>query len=226
MASAALPFWLNRAQAASVAGVVTAAVTVRPAQVGQTPGIFANHASLSAAIACRPQWEALLASALQTSVFLEPAFALSAALHFAVSQRPAFLMVWRTETDMDRPELIGVCPYLTPGFSEFGVARVWNSNQSVLGMPLLHRDYAMQALAAIAVCLASGRTASPALLFTGVPQCGPTDRLIRAFAATSGRSLGTSGETTRACLSGGQAGLAALTGGLSAKQHKELLFRA
>ena len=153
----------------------------------------------------RLAWEALVRRALEPNVFLEPAFAIAAAQHFAVSQRPRFLLVWAAGEAGGPRMLIGLCPLASIGALDAGLTRGWMTRQAALGTPLLDREHAATALAAMLGHVAA-RLRGGAVLFPKIPQDGPTAGLVRSLAAAGGLELRLLGQHRRACLSGGAAG--------------------
>ena len=220
MSVTSVPYWLRGAQAFQ-AGVGAPRLPSPPASA-IAAGAGAELVSLAAAMRHRAAWEGLCARALEPSAFLEPAFVLAAALHIAVSKRPKFLLVWDTPDEGAARRLIGLCPIHLPMFASAGAATVWLSKQCSAGSPLLDKEMAFDALQAMVELLGASRVASPALMFSKVPQAGKTAALIRALAAAAGHRLELSDAHERASLTGGPAAQAAFAASVSPKKLKEL----
>jgi len=104
---------------------------------------------------------------------------------------PHFLFVW----DGSR-RLLGVCPLERPGRLQ---ARVWTHEQAPLGTPLLDRERAEEALAAIFAFCREHWPKVVGLMFPSLPQDGPTARLLIALANAEGRSVRRFAVYRRAC---------------------------
>jgi len=144
-----------------------------------------------AAAAHVAEWGRLAADCLEPNGFLEPGFALPAARHLAKHRPPHFLFVW----DGSR-RLLGVCPLERPGRLQ---ARVWTHEQAPLGTPLLDRERAEEALAAIFAFCREHWPKVVGLMFPSLPQDGPTARLLIALANAEGRSVRRFAVYRRAC---------------------------
>ena len=220
--------------ATPVSSVNRQIVAFRAEPTSRTPAapakpVAAELVGLDQMLRYRADWHALVPQALERNVFLEPAFALAAAQHFAIAQRPRFLLAWSVAQGIQPRKLIGLCPIapakgfgrgLGPGL-DGGLARGWLTRQAALGTPLLDRAFAAEALAAMLNHVATAMRYG-SLLLAQMPQDGATARLIRATAVEGGRDVRLLGAYRRACLSGGDAGMAALDAGLSSKRKKEV----
>ena len=182
---------------------------------------YAELLSLDQVSHHRAAWEALIARALEPNVFIEPAFALAAARHFAIIQRPRFLLVWSPSCRGLPRTLIGLCLIASAGIMDAGLARGWVTRQAALGTPLLDREQASAALEAM-LRFAASRLRRASLLLQKIPQEGATNGIIRAMASAKGHELRMLAAHRRAYLSGGTVGAAALQAGLPAKRRKEL----
>ncbi len=175
---------------------------------------------LEAAGTHRAAWSGLVARALEPNVFLEPAFALSAAQHLASAGRPTFIMVWGLQAGGHR-ELLAVCPLTFPRRPFQWTASVWFHDLSTLGAPLLDRRYAGVALQAVLAWIARRLPDCGALQFHALRGDGPTVEVIEAVTRGTGRSVHWLEPRQRAALSAGaeqeRAGLAAV----SPKRAKE-----
>jgi CelD/BcsL family acetyltransferase involved in cellulose biosynthesis len=156
--------------------------------------------SLEVAAACVEEWRQLAARCLEPNGFLEPGFALPAARHLAKGHPPHFLLVWESAAGS---KLLGLCPVELPRrFLPFAQVRIWTHAQAPLGTPLLDRDRAKEALAAIFAFVRQRQPKSARLLFPSLPQDGPTARLVNALAAAEGRPVHQFAVHRRAMLSG------------------------
>jgi CelD/BcsL family acetyltransferase involved in cellulose biosynthesis len=166
------------------------------------------------------EWRQLAANCLEPNCFLEPGFALPAANHLAKGHPPHFLLVWEGSA---RRKLLGLCPLELPRpFVPFAQARVWTHAQAPLGTPLLDRDRAEEALAAIFAFLRQRQPKSVGIMFSSLPQDGPTARLVTALAGAEGRPVHQFAVHRRAVLSGGADQGHDLEGSLRSKRRKNL----
>jgi CelD/BcsL family acetyltransferase involved in cellulose biosynthesis len=130
------------------------------------------------------EWRHLAANCLEPNGFLEPGFALAAARHLFKRRAPHFLFVW------DGAKLLGICPLQLPRrLALWSQARVWTHNQAPLGVPLLDRGRAEEALAAILAYCRDRLPHAAGLLFPMLPQSGPTAHLLSAAAKAEGHEL-------------------------------------
>lgn len=143
----------------------------------------------------RTAWLDLLARSLEPNPFLDPDFILSAAQHLGLRRRPTILFVW------DRgaaPRLLGVHALARSGLRRRGLARAWTHELVPCGVPLLDRERAREAAAAL---LGWSRAAGAAgLLFSTVPAGGPALAALASAAHESGRPLVTVAAWRRAVL--------------------------
>jgi CelD/BcsL family acetyltransferase involved in cellulose biosynthesis len=153
---------------------------------------------------------------LESNGFREPGFALAAARHLGKPGEPLFLFVW------DADKLIGLCPLQLPSrFMPWSQLRVFTHEQIPLGVPLLERGRAAEALAAILRYCRDNLPHKGGLMFPLLPQTGPTARLLRAAAASEGDAIRLFGAHERAVLSAG-AGPTSGKQGLSAGRQQNL----
>lgn len=160
------------------------------------PKLRVELLSHEAAATYADEWRALAADPLESNGFLEPGFALAAVRHLCGSDEPCFLLVW------DGGKLLGLCPLRLPRWFAPQL-RVFTHAQIPLGVPLLDRERAGEALAVILAYCRENLSHSGGLMFPMLPQEGPTARLLRAAAATEGRAIRLFGAYERAILSGG-----------------------
>lgn len=130
----------------------------------------------SAAVHAR-EWRHLAADCLEPNVFMEPGFALAAARHLAVDRPPRFLFV------RDDRRLVAVCPLqFPPRLVVWSQLRVWTHEQAPLGVPLLDRRRAKEALGAIIDYCGDYLPHTAGLMFPQLPRNGPTARLLETSA--------------------------------------------
>ncbi len=142
-------------------------------------------------------WQSLADRAIEPNVFLGPGFALAAARHLA-KRAPKFLFVWDERVSPRR--LVGLCPIAAArGLDALLPRRLWIHEQAPLGTPLLDKDRAADALAAI---LAYGREhLAGGLMFPMLPQDGAVAQLLTTAATAEGRAQQIFGAHQRAMLS-------------------------
>ena len=143
--------------------------------------------------------------ALEPNAFYEPAFALSAARHFAVKSRPLFLAVWSPPTNGEEGRLICLCPITPPAnLLGDGLAHAWLHKQAALSTPLLDRKHAVAALEALLAWFESDLSGVSGFVFSRIAQDGPTFAALKAAALATGRRLRILDSFERAVLSHGQ----------------------
>jgi CelD/BcsL family acetyltransferase involved in cellulose biosynthesis len=122
----------------------------------------------------RAAWADLAARALEPSVFNDPGFGLPAAWHLAGPRAPRFLLAWDPQAT-DR--LIGLC-CIAPPVPGLPLS-AWLHSQATGAFPLLDGERAAEALAAL-LAMTRRRPAPAGLLLHGLPDGGPTQRLLAA----------------------------------------------
>jgi CelD/BcsL family acetyltransferase involved in cellulose biosynthesis len=149
----------------------------------------------------QPDWQSLADRAIEPNVFLAPGFALAAARHLT-KPAPTFLFVWDANATPRR--LVGLHPLAAVrGLDALLPRRLWIHEQAPLGTPLLDKDCAADALAAI---FAHGRkhlASAAGLMFPMLPQDGPVAKLLTGAAAADSRPVHVFGAHQRAMLSAG-----------------------
>lgn len=166
----------------------------RPAGFVAATGLRVEALEPDVAAIHHPDWAALAREALEPNVFLDPDFALSAAQHFAAARRPLFLLV------RDGARLVGLC-----GIERNPRGRhlaLWTHHYAALGAPLLHREMARDALAAMFAWLRQRWPGAEAALFPQLPVDGPVALLLRSM-NESGRPLAALDSHERAILEHG-----------------------
>lgn len=140
-------------------------------------------------------WRDLISRALEPNVFHEPAFVLAAARHLPRSSRLSFLTIWKANVP-GRAELVGLCALQRSRLPGGATAAAWLHPQATAAFPLLDRDTAATALAAMLAALRKPPHRAAAMLLSGVPIEGPTAALLRRL----GVPFATLDERTRAIL--------------------------
>ena len=107
-------------------------------------------------------WTDLGTRALESNVFLDPAFALPAARHVSRKRRPSFLFVWQGDATTPRKRLIGLWP-IAPLRHWGSTVETWVHDYCCSGAPLLDGDDALAALDAVAAFLRESNSAAPML---------------------------------------------------------------
>lgn len=192
---ATAPFWISRSTISrfahtSLAPVIEPAASLRVV-VGLEPaaarGVVAEALYVEQMAPFVADWSDLVARAVEPNGFLEPGFALEAARHFPARSRPSFVLVWKGAASGAR-RLIALFPILPSGFSLGAVTtRGWLHKQAALATPLLDRDCAEEAAAALIDWLAGHAPASGAILFPTLPISGPAFAALARAALATGR---------------------------------------
>lgn len=222
MVATSLPFWMQHSHRAMTPfqadHALREGVAARraPRAVAPRPGVVVELCEGLGIEEHVPAWTALAARAVEPNVFLEPGFALPAAMHFPHAQRPRFLLCW--DGSAAAPTLIGLLalqgsrPVLTP------VAEAWRNPQWVLSAPLLDAERGAAALDAMLGWLAADPRTRGGLLVRGVPRSGALMRLLEDGGR---RRLALLDTRARAVLDGSPA-----SAGPGAKRLKELRRQA
>ena len=164
-------------------------------------------------------WAALHARALEGNVFLEPGFALPLFTTGAAASRPEMLVAWIGGEGDGRDRMVGLLPVRWPRFGRGGFAIGLRDPMVTCGTPLLDRDHAAEAFAAMLDWLARRAPRPTALLLTGVPTEGPFAGLLAATAGQSAaRPVAVVAEYRRAVLRRAGSNVLSLA---SAKTRKE-----
>ncbi|MDF2116409.1 GNAT family N-acetyltransferase [Roseiarcaceae bacterium H3SJ34-1] len=169
-----------------------------------------------------PAWEDLARRALDRNIFVEPAFAASAAQHFPEAQRPAFLIVRDPRPGAPSGQLIGLCPVHLPSGDKFATAQFWRPPQMALGTPLLDRTLGLEALDLLHQWIAVSWPNVSALMFRSIPDATATARLILSHAHAHSLPYHRFDMHNRAVLTGGVDSHALIATTLSTKRRKEL----
>jgi len=169
-----------------------------------------------------PAWEELAGRALDRNIFVEPAFAASAAQHFPDAQRPAFLIVRDPRPGVPSGRLIGLCPVHPPSRDKFATAHFWRSPQMALGTPLLDKTLGLEALDLLHQWIAASWPNVAALMLRSLPEAAATTQLILSHAHARSLPYQRFDTHNRAVLAGGVESHALLATTMSAKRRKEL----
>jgi CelD/BcsL family acetyltransferase involved in cellulose biosynthesis len=169
-----------------------------------------------------PAWEDLAGRALDRNIFVEPAFASSAAQHFPEAHRPAFLIVRDPRPGIPSGQLIALCPVHLPSSDKFTIAQFWRPPQMALGTPLLDRTLGFEALDLLHQWIAASWPNVSALMFRSLPDATATARLILSHAHAHSLPYHRFDMHNRAVLAGGVDSHALIATTLSSKRRKEL----
>jgi CelD/BcsL family acetyltransferase involved in cellulose biosynthesis len=132
-------------------------------------------------------WADLVSRAIEPNGFLEPGFALEAARHFPARSRPQFVLVWKGGAAGGR-RLVALFPIVAPSLALGGATtRGWLHKQAALATPLLDRDCAEEAAAALVDWLARHSPGAGAILFPTLPISGPAFAALARAALATGR---------------------------------------
>lgn len=191
----------------------------RAAPAALALGLSVEALDPAAAAAHRDAWVDLMGRALEPNVFLDPDFVLPAARHLGARRRLTLVLVW-AEGVAGARDLVAVCPVVAAPDPLRALASVWMHDLSPLGVPLLDRGRAGEALRALLLWAARGLPGARGLVIPSLPADGPTAALLREVAGDAGLALAELNRWERAVLRRGsaEAGLAAL----SSKGAKEV----
>lgn len=130
------------------------------------------------------QWADLAARALEPNAFYEPGFALSAARHFPLKERPRFIVV---QDQADR--MMGLFPIVTasPVMGD-GLIRLWLNKMSALATPLVDRDDPSTVIAAF-LDFIEARSIAAGVVFSRMTTDGRFHRALTAAVGAAGRGV-------------------------------------
>lgn len=146
--------------------------------------LAAGELSLEQLDAAQADWTDLANRALEPNAFYEPGFALSAARHFPVSERPRFIVVKN-----GAGRLMGLFPIVTANpLTGDGLARLWLHRQAALATPLVDRDMAPETIQAFLEWMeALGN--STGVVFSRMPADGRFRLALERAAAAAARNV-------------------------------------
>ncbi len=194
-------------------------VAPRVAPATPAPGLSVEPLDPDAAAEHRDAWVDLMGRALESNAFLDPDFVLPAARHLGAVRRPIVVLVWAEGAGSAR-DLVAVCPVVAPPDPVRALASVWMHDLSTLGVPLLDRGRAGEALRALLRWAARGLPGARGLVIPSLPADGPTAALLREVAGEAGLAVAELDRWERAVLRRGSA--AAGLPALSPKGAKEV----
>jgi CelD/BcsL family acetyltransferase involved in cellulose biosynthesis len=166
-------------------------------------------------------WTDLTTRALESNIFLDPAFALRAAQHLSDRKCPEFLLAWEPDETSPRKRLIALWPIVRPRLWFSSTCKTWVHDYCCSGTPLLDKAQALRGLDAIMVYLRESRSSASILAISQIREHGPTASLLRRFSALRGLAFNVVAHYDRAALDATQPGLSA-TDFVSRKKKKEL----
>ncbi len=145
--------------------------------MGAPTGLVVEVCDVEAVARHVDAWSDLVARCFEPNVFNEPAFALSAARHFAPAHQPSFVLIW--DPSVSR-RLLGLCAVrrLKLGFG-LDAWTAWSHQQATVAAPLLDRNRAGEALDALLGWCGGPPRAASGLVLRGVDANGPLGRLLQ-----------------------------------------------
>jgi CelD/BcsL family acetyltransferase involved in cellulose biosynthesis len=146
-----------------------------------SPALVAAEYSLEQMDAAQAEWADLAGRALEPNAFYEPGFALAAARHFPVSERPRFIVI-RSRAG----RIVGLFPISVGNpLTGDGLARLWLHKQAAIATPLVDRDQAKEAIETFLEWMET-HGKSTGVVFSRIPSDGRFRlALERAVAAAS-----------------------------------------
>ena len=202
------------------------------AAVGRVePGcLHVERVSSRAMVGYQAAWADLAARTLEPNIFLGPAFALPLIQHVERSCPPDFLLVWSESHPAAFGRLIGLLPLSRPrDLPGARLVRCFAHKQTVGGAPLLDREFAAAAFAAMITWLWDREPKASALLVRGIALDGAFHAMATRgpfeYRISHRHERAILRHDAKACLSPAPEARAALTPTatfLSAKRRKEL----
>jgi CelD/BcsL family acetyltransferase involved in cellulose biosynthesis len=166
-------------------------------------------------------WTDLTTRALESNIFLDPAFALPAARHLSDRKGPEFLLAWEQDGTSPRKRLIAVWPIVRPRLWFGSTCKTWVHDYCCSGAPLLDKAQALRGLDAILAYLRASHSSVSILAISQIREHGATASLLRRFSALRGLALDIVAYYDRAALEAAQPGVSAADF-VSRKKKKEL----
>jgi CelD/BcsL family acetyltransferase involved in cellulose biosynthesis len=163
-------------------------------------GLHIEELSLEQLDAAQAEWSALAARAIEPNVFFAPGFALSAARHFPMRNRPRFVVVWDTRSAPRR--MAGLFPVLSSGILGDRLIRMWLHKQATLATPLVDRDGAEETLAAF-IDWIEARSSASGIVFGQILSDGLFHDVLRRVATRVDRATSVLERSRRAALFAG-----------------------
>lgn len=151
----------------------------------EASGVFeANELSLEQMDAAQADWADLAARALEPNAFYEPGFALAAARHFPVSERPRFIVV-RSRAG----RMMGLFPITAANpLTGDGLTRLWLHRQAALATPLVDGDMASEAIEAFLEWMET-HSRSTGVVFSRMPADGRFRLALEQAVASAARNV-------------------------------------
>ncbi|WP_296706753.1 GNAT family N-acetyltransferase [Rhodoblastus sp.] len=166
-------------------------------------------------------WTDLTTRALESNIFLDPAFALPAAQHLSDQKYPEFLLAWEQDRTSPRKRLIAVWPIVRSRLWFGSTRKTWVHDYCCSGAPLLDKAQALRGLDAIFDHLRTSKSPASVLAISQIREHGATASLLRRFSALRGLALNIVAQYDRAALDAAQPGVSAADF-VSRKKRKEL----
>ncbi|MDI9848303.1 GNAT family N-acetyltransferase [Rhodoblastus sp. 17X3] len=166
-------------------------------------------------------WADLTTRALESNIFLDPAFALPAARHLSDRKGPEFLLAWEQDGTSPRKRLIAVWPIVRPRLWFGSTCKTWVHDYCCSGAPLLDKAQALRSLDAILAYLRASQNSVSILAISQIREHGATAALLRHFSALRGLALNIVAHYDRAALEAARPGVSAADF-VSRKKKKEL----
>lgn len=164
--------WLHQAAAQSVQASAARHLTVvprtAPDHLVAGDGLSVECLDWEEASDRLEDWHALTKECHETNVFLEPAFALSAAQHYPPAHRPFFLFVTKAAAPQDRGRLVGLFAISRPRGAGATSFRLWQPPEMPLANPLIHREHGFDVLDAVFAWLRREYPAGRSLMYPAI----------------------------------------------------------
>ena len=126
-------------------------------------------------------WRALAAKSIETNVFNEPEFALSAAQHFAPANKPVFLFISEKRGGNQTGPLAAGFAIQQPRRVANVTGRLWCPPEMAVGTPLINPEFGIASLDLLEDWLASEFPAMGAFMLPMIPATGSFSALVQAY---------------------------------------------
>jgi len=166
-------------------------------------------------------WCRLAGNSIETNIFNEPEFALSAAQHFPEARRPDFLFVSTTDASGTPGNLVAVFAFEEQHRFGKQIGRLWRPPQMALATPLIDPDFGIAVLDLLEDWLASEYPAMAALLMPAVHANGRFGNLLRDHAELRSLQICEFDRSSRAVLVNGPDAAQRVAERIGRKRNKE-----
>lgn len=167
-------------------------------------------------------WNNLIERCIERNIFLEPAFALSAAQHSIPAQQPVFVNISEVAGEDQDEKLLGLFAFEPFGRTTSMVAKFWQSPQMTMSGPLIDAGRAIEVLDALQDWLATNHPMISGLSLSSMNTQGPLAALLHNHARMRGLQTRVMYQRTRAVIDNSPDASDRVKNTIGSKRAKEL----